>query len=76
VSPLVSGYASIVKEQHRTVLSESIRNGRIPMVHPTAKVLKEEKGDSGFLPKATIGEPDSAALDETSRSGYMSVVHV
>jgi hypothetical protein len=46
------------------------------MVHPTAKVLKEEKGDSRFLPKATVGEPDSVGLDEASGSGDMSLVHV
>jgi hypothetical protein len=74
--PSRSRHASIVKEHHPSVLSESIRDGRIPMVHPTAKVLKEEKGDSRFLPKATVGEPDSVALDEASRGGDMSVVHV
>ena len=74
--PTCSGHASVVKEHHRSVLSESVCDGRIPMVHPTAKVLKEEKGDSRFLPKATVGEPDSVALDETSRSGDMSVAHV
>jgi hypothetical protein len=46
------------------------------MVHPTAKVLKEEKGDSRFLPKATVGEPDSVGLDEASGSGDMSLVQV
>jgi hypothetical protein len=46
------------------------------VVHPAAKVLEEEKGDSRFLPKATVGEPNPVALDETSRSGDVSVVHV
>ena len=74
--PTCSRHSSVVKEDHRSVLCESICDGRIPMVHPTAKMLKEEKGDSRFLPKATVGEPDSIALDEASRSGDMSVVHV
>ena len=46
------------------------------MVHPAAKVLKEEKGDSRFLPKATVGEPNPVALDEASRCGDVSVDHV
>ena len=45
------------------------------MVHPPAKVLEEEKGDSRFLPKATVGEPNPVALDVPSRNGDMSVVH-
>src|SRR6476620_5536026 len=44
-------HTSVVEQHHRSVLSESIRDRRIPMVHPPAKVLEEEKGDSRFLAK-------------------------
>ena len=57
-------------------MSESVRDGRIPMVHPTSKVLEEEQGDSRFLTKATVGEPHSVALDESSHGSDMRVVHV
>jgi hypothetical protein len=73
--PSRSRHASVVKHHHWSVLSESIRDSRIPMVHPPAKVLEKEKGDSRFLSKATVGEPNPAALDEASRSGDVSVVH-
>ena len=46
------------------------------MVHPAAKVLQEQQGDSRFLPKATVGEPNPVALDEASRSDEVSVDHV
>src|SRR5207245_1185731 len=73
--PSRARHASVVEQHHRSVLGESIRDSRIPMVHAPAKVLKEEKGDSRFLPKATVGEPDPLALDEASRSGDVSVAH-
>src|SRR6185436_17247286 len=60
--PACSRHAGIVEENHRPVLSESIRDGWIPVVHPAAKVLKEEKRDSRFLSKATVGEADPIAL--------------
>ena len=74
--PSRSRHASVVEQHHRSVVGESIRDSRIPMVHAPAKVLKEEKGDSRFLTEATVGEPNLVALDEASRSGDVSVDHV
>src|SRR6476660_5116801 len=75
-SPASSRMQCAFASHHRSVLGESIRDSRIPMVHAPAKVLKEEKGDSRFLTEATVGEPNLVALDETSRSGDVRVDHV
>src|SRR5258707_14031802 len=68
-------HTSVVEQHYRSVLSESIRDRWIPMVHPPAKVLEEEKGHSRCLPKATVRAPNPVALDVASRSGDVSVRH-
>src|SRR5215831_1456018 len=59
-----AGDAGIVEKDHRTVGSESVGEGGIPMVHPAAEVLHQEQRLASFFAEPPVREADSVRFDE------------
>lgn len=69
--------APIIVQDHLAARCQSVGHDRIPMIHATAKMLKEEErrlSRIGFAP-ATIGEAVAFHLDDAGRCSKMRMCH-
>ena len=69
-----TGYAGVVEEDHLTVLGQTVRHRRVPVVHGAGEVLVEDERHAGRLAEAAIGEADAVGLDELRRRGLVTVL--
>ena len=68
-----TGNARIVEQDHRPARGETIGDQRVPIVHPTAEMLKEYERRAALGAEAAIGVADAIRFDELSGGGEVAI---